>query len=87
LTFNSRVQVQHGDGRAALGPMLREYIMSEAIRYTVSQGAVLTRTAASQRFGDLLKDENNLALGILKAVSEKQVELITHWMRVVLSRG
>ena len=124
-----------GDGRAALGPMLREYIISESmhalnipttrslavvetgenvIRETSLPGAVLTRVAASHlrigtfqflsAHGDLdnlehlvnyaisrhysnLKDEKNLALALLKAVMEKQIELVINWMRVGFIHG
>ena len=110
------------DGRAALGPMLREYIISESmyalripttrslavittgenvIRETSLPGAILTRVAASHirvgtfqyvaMRGDIktlkalvhysinrhypnMKDTNNPALTLLKAVMEKQIE-------------
>ncbi len=123
------------DGKAALGPMLREYIISEAmhalgipttrslavvttgekvIRETPLPGAILTRVAASHiRVGtfqyvamrnDLqalkvlvgytidrhypnLKGAKNLAVALLKAVMEKQAELITNWMRVGFIHG
>ena len=123
------------DGRAALGPMLREYIISEAmhalgipstrslavvttgenvIRETPLPGAILTRVAAShirvgtfqyiamggdvQILEDLvhyaidrhypnLKGIKNPAQGLLKAVIEKQAELITNWMRVGFIHG
>ena len=116
------------DGRAAIGPMLREYIISEAMyalgipttrslavvrtgenvfRETPLRGAILTRVAASHiRVGTFqyvafcndmeilknlvhyslarhypnLKKTNNPALTLLKAVTEKQAELITNWM-------
>ena len=123
------------DGRAALGPMLREYIISEAmhalgisttrslavvktgedvIRETPLPGAVLTRVASSHirvgtfqyvaAYGDLktlkalvdytierhyinLKDTSNPALNLLKTVMQKQIELITNWMRVGFIHG
>ena len=123
------------DGRAALGPMLREYIISEAMhalgisstrslavvttgenvmRETPLPGAILTRVAASHirvgtfqyvaMRGDVetlkvlihyaidrhypkLKNTNNPALTLLKAVMEKQIELITDWMRVGFIHG
>ena len=143
---NKRVDVQFkgsgktpysrgGDGRAALGPMLREYIVSEAInslnipttrslavvktgenviREKPLPGAILTRVAASHlRVGtfqyaavrnDLktlkilvdygvdrhypnLKGKDNLALNLLKSVMKKQIELVTHWMRVGFIHG
>ena len=124
-----------GDGRAALGPMLREYIISEAMqalnipttrslavvthgeqvyRETSLPGAILTRVARSHirvgtfQFAALkedqetiqalldytikrhypeIKEEQNKALFLLKAVIEKQAELITHWMRVGFIHG
>ena len=124
-----------GDGRAPLGPMLREYIISEAMqalnipttrslavvthgervyRETTLPGAILTRVASSHirvgtfQFAALkedeettqalldytikrhypeIKEEQNKALFLLKAVIEKQAELITHWMRVGFIHG
>tara|TARA_B100001250_G_scaffold405631_1_gene423416 strand:+ start:1898 stop:3352 length:1455 start_codon:yes stop_codon:yes gene_type:complete len=124
-----------GDGRAALGPMLREYIISEAMqalnipttrslavvnhgkqvyRDTSLLGAILTRVARSHirvgtfQFAALkedketiqalldytikrhypeIKEEQNKALFLLKAVIEKQAELVTHWMRVGFIHG
>ena len=123
------------DGRAALGPMLREYIISEAIhslgipttrslavvttgeniiRETFLPGAILTRVASSHiRVGTFqyaaikghiknlkplvnytidrhypnLKNLNNPTLGLLNTVMEKQIELVTHWMRVGFVHG
>ncbi len=124
-----------GDGRAALSPMLREYIISEAmhslripttrslavvttgqnvIRESILPGAILTRVASSHirvgtfqyvsAYGDLkilksltdytinrhypdIKSSNNPPLSFLKAVMEKQIELITNWMRVGFIHG
>ena len=124
-----------GDGRAALGPMLREYIISEAmyhlnikttrslavattgetvIRETPLKGAVLTRIARSHiRVGTFeyvairknletlnnlvsycinrhypkLKIADNKAAAFLTAVLDRQVELITDWMRVGFIHG
>lgn len=126
---------RNGDGRAALGPMLREYIISEAMHYlgipttrslavvttgepvirdTVLPGAILTRVASShirvgtfefvsyngnkkdlslltnhviQRHYPHLKDSKNKALDLLKAVVEKQADLIVNWMRVGFIHG
>ena len=126
---------RQGDGRAALGPMLREYIISEAMyalgipttrslavvstgeaifRGKNLPGAILTRVAASHirigtfeyvaMLGDVellktmvkysidrhyphLKEAENPALELLKAVIEKQIILITHWMRVGFVHG
>ena len=124
-----------GDGRAPLGPMLREYIISEAMqalnipttrslavvthgeqvyRETTLPGAILTRVASSHirvgtfQFAALkgnketiqalldytikrhypeIEEKQNKALFLLKAVIEKQAELITHWMRVGFIHG
>jgi uncharacterized protein YdiU (UPF0061 family) len=123
---------RNGDGRAALSPMLREYIISEAmhalnipttrslavvttgedvIRENLLPGAILTRVASShmrvgtfqyaamhndikllkilveyaiERHYPNLKGKRNLALELLKVVTEKQTELVTNWMRVGL---
>lgn len=123
------------DGRAVLGPMLREYIISEAMhalnipttrslavvtngekvyRETGLPGAILTRIASSHiRVGTFeyaalqqdkgiiqtlvnytidrhypwIKEEQNKTLSLLKAVIEKQADLITHWMRVGFIHG
>ena len=126
---------RNGDGRAALGPMLREYIISEAINYlnipttrglavvkTGEQvfreiplaGAILTRVASSHiRVGTFqyiaareneselkiffdyvinrhyphLKHFENIALEFLKAVLDKQIDLVVNWMRVSFVHG
>ena len=126
---------RNADGRAALGPMLREYIVSEAMhglnipttrslavvttgenvmRETILPGAILTRVASShirvgtfqyaamQNNKDLLKilldysinrhytkikEKSNLAIELFKAVMEKQINLITDWMRVGFVHG
>jgi len=126
---------RNGDGRAALGPMLREYIISEAINYlnipttrglavvkTGEQvfreiplaGAILTRVASSHiRVGTFqyiaareneselkiffdyvinrhyphLKNFENMALEFLKAVLNKQIDLVVNWMRVSFVHG
>jgi len=123
------------DGRAVLGPMLREYIISEAMhalnipttrslavvtngekvyRETGLPGAILTRIASSHiRVGTFeyaalqqdkgiiqtlvdytidrhypwIKEEQNKTLSLLKAIIEKQADLITHWMRVGFIHG
>ncbi len=126
---------RNADGRAALGPMLREYIISEAmdalnipttrslavvltgenvIRETSLPGAILTRVASSHiRVGTFqyaavqnnkkllknlldysiirhyphLKEKNNLAIELIKTVMDKQINLITNWMRVGFIHG
>ncbi len=124
-----------GDGKAALGPMLREYIISEAMhslgipttrslavvssgeqvfRESPLAGAILTRVAASHirvgtfQYAAIQKDINllqrlldftikrheprlnnaeNKALALLETVSERQADLIVHWMRVGFIHG
>ena len=123
------------DGRAALGPMLREYIISEAMhalnipttrslavvsngenvyREKALPGAVLTRVSSShirvgtfeyaafhndksitgalvdytiKRHYSKIEGKQNNPLLLLKAVIEKQVDLIIHWMRVGFIHG
>jgi uncharacterized protein YdiU (UPF0061 family) len=126
---------RRGDGRAVLGPMLREYIISEAmhalgipstrslavattgepvLRDGMQPGAILTRVASShirvgtfeyavrlenksaiselmnytvqRHYPDLMETENK-AMGLLKAVMAKQIDLIVHWMRVGFIHG
>jgi uncharacterized protein YdiU (UPF0061 family) len=124
-----------GDGKAALGPMLREYIISEALyhlnirttrslavattgenvmRETVLPGAILTRVAEShirvgtfeyvaikkdlttlkkllqysvERHYPEIKDLDKQAPEFLKLVMERQIDLITDWMRVGFIHG
>ena len=126
---------RNGDGRAALGPMLREYIVSEAMHYlnipttrslavvktgenvfreTPLIGAVLTRVASSHirvgtfQYALINEDKSNLkilfdytldrhyqniinsknpAVDLLIEVMEKQIELVTNWMRVGFIHG
>ncbi len=126
---------RNGDGRAALGPMLREYIISEAMhnlnipttrslavaktgenvmRDAPLQGAILTRVASSHiRVGTFqyiaarnkkdeleillnyvikrhypeLIDSKNKALSLLKALIDKQIDLVVNWMRVGFIHG
>jgi len=126
-----------GDGRAALGPMLREYVISEALhalgvpttrslavvttgepvyREDILPGAVLTRVAASHlrvgtfEYAAARRDPEALAalvgyalerhypdaggdgaeapaLALLRAVMERQADLIVEWMRVGFVHG
>ena len=126
---------RRGDGRAVLGPMLREYIISEAMyhlgvpstrslavvttgeavmRERALPGAILTRVASShirvgtfeyadakrdvdsvssildytiqRHYPDLAESESK-ALALLRAVMEKQIDLIVHWMRIGFIHG
>ena len=124
-----------GDGKAALGPMLREYLISEAMYYlgipttrslavvetgekvyreVPLKGSILTRVASSHiRIGTFqflaahkdyegmkslldfsikrhfsnLKYSENLAIEFIKAVMQKQINLIVEWMRVGFIHG
>ena len=126
---------RNGDGRAALAPMLREYVISEAMhalniastrslavvttgeivyRAPPQAGAILTRIALSHiRVGSFeylaakndvlglvklanyvierhykeVKQSQNPYLALLKAVIDKQVDLIVDWMRVGFIHG
>ena len=126
---------RNADGRAALKPMLREYIVSEAMhglnipttrslavvttgenimRETSLPGAILTRVASSHiRVGTFqyaamlnnkkllktlldysinrhypnIKGAKNLAIELLKTVMQKQIDLVTNWMRVGFIHG
>jgi uncharacterized protein YdiU (UPF0061 family) len=126
---------RRGDGRAALGPMLREYVISEAMRglgipttrslavattgdpvyrETALRGAVLTRVAASHirvgtfqyvagrrdqetlriladytiaRHGLQADGEGDHHLRFLRAVIERQAELIARWQAVGFIHG
>ena len=126
---------RNGDGRAAIGPMLREYIISEAmyhlgipttrslavvktgeniIRETTLKGAILTRIASSHiRVGTFqyisarnkkdelellfdyvinrhypdIKESKNKAIALIKIVLNRQINLVTNWMRVGFIHG
>ena len=146
-TANQRVDVQlkgsgptpysrQGDGRCALGPAIREYLMSEAMYYlgvpttrclavvatgepvyreTIKPGAVVTRVAEShirvgtfqffairgditslttlldyavdRHFPAINKADGNTALLFLSAVIERQITLVTQWLRVGFIHG
>lgn len=127
---------RQGDGRYALGPAIREYIMSEALYYLripttrslcviktgdtvyrsdVSEGAVLTRVASShirvgtfelfareesiehlnqlinftieRHFPSLEQNDPDRYLKLLVNVIDKQINLITEWLRVGFIHG
>lgn len=124
-----------GDGKASIGPMLREYLMSEAMhslgiettrslavvktgekvyRGLALDGAILTRTAKShirvgtfqyaavldeldtlraladysilRHYPEVQKDRNPY-LALFRKVVEKQIALVTDWMRVGFVHG
>ena len=126
---------RQGDGRSPLGPVIREYVLSEAMyslnipttrslaavssgeqvyRDTTLPGAILTRVAKSHiRIGTFeyfaahkqlenlktlsdytidrhypeVKSSKNCYLSLLNAVSNKQAELIAHWMSIGFIHG
>jgi uncharacterized protein YdiU (UPF0061 family) len=126
---------RRGDGRSPLGPIVREYVLSEAMhslnvpttrslaavssgeqvyRDTSLPGAILTRVAKShirigtfEYFASLkqlknlktlsdytidrhypeVKSSKNRYLSLLNAVSNKQAELIAHWMSIGFIHG
>ena len=124
-----------GDGKAALAPMLREFVISEAmhalgvattrslavaltgesvVRDAILPGAVLTRVAASHlrvgtfQYAAALRDPaalqalvdyalarhppsspqtDNPALNLFDSVMQRQIDLVTDWMRVGFIHG
>ncbi|MCB2181274.1 MAG: YdiU family protein [Desulfobulbaceae bacterium] len=124
-----------GDGRCAIGPAVREFIMSEAMnalgvpttrclavvttgeqvfRNSLLPGAIVTRVASSHiRIGTFqffaaqndhqalktlcnytierhypeLKESPNKYLGLIEKVIEKQIHLVSEWMRVGFIHG
>ena len=65
---------RHGDGRAALGPMLREYIISEAIN---SLGIPTTRSLAVVSTGEMVLRETPLRGAILTRVAMSHIRVGT----------
>ena len=65
---------RNGDGRAALGPMLREYIISEAMH---SLGIPTTRSLAVLRTGDRVMRETAQPGGILARVARSHIRVGT----------
>jgi uncharacterized protein YdiU (UPF0061 family) len=65
---------RNGDGRAALGPMLREYIMSEAMN---ALGIPTTRSLAVVTTGELVYRENALQGAILTRVASSHLRVGT----------
>ena len=63
-----------GDGRAALGPMLREYIISEAMH---GLGIATTRSLAVVTTGESVIRERNLPGGILTRVAASHLRVGT----------
>lgn len=63
-----------GDGRAALGPVLREYVVSEAM---AALGIPTTRALAAVTTGDIVYRENLLPGAILTRVSASHIRIGT----------
>ncbi len=63
-----------GDGRAALGPMLREYIISEAM---YALGIPTTRSLAVVTTGEAVRREKNLPGAILTRVAKSHIRVGT----------
>ncbi len=65
---------RRGDGRAALGPMLREYIVSEAMH---ALGVPTTRSLAVVATGEPVQRETTLAGAILTRVASSHIRVGT----------
>ena len=63
-----------GDGRAALGPVLREYIVSEAM---AALGVPTTRALAAVTTGEMVLREDRLPGGILTRVASSHIRVGT----------
>ena len=63
-----------GDGRAALGPMLREYIISEAMHFL---GIPTTRSLAVVSTGETVYREDELTGGILNRIASSHIRVGT----------
>lgn len=65
---------RRGDGRAALGPMLREYIISEAM---VGLGIPTTRSLAVVTTGDVIYRETELPGAVLTRIAASHIRVGT----------
>jgi uncharacterized protein YdiU (UPF0061 family) len=65
---------RRGDGRAALGPMLREYIIGEALHYL---GIPATRTLAVVASGEVVMRDRALPGGIQSRIAQSHVRVGT----------
>ena len=95
LPMSSRVDIQlkgsgrtpysrGGDGRAALGPMLREYIMSEAMH---ALGIPTTRSLAVVTTGETIIRETDLPGAILTRVAASHLRVGTFQYAARLGHG
>lgn len=65
---------RNGDGRAPLGPIIREYILSEAM---ASLGIPTSRTLAAVSTGDTVYREQRFAGGVLARVAKSHIRIGT----------
>lgn len=65
---------RRGDGRAALGPMMREYIIGEALH---ALGIPATRTLAVVRTGETVQRERELPGGIQARIARSHIRIGT----------
>jgi uncharacterized protein YdiU (UPF0061 family) len=65
---------RNGDGRAALGPVLREYIVSEVM---VSLGIPTTRSLAAVMTGEIVRREKPLPGAVLTRVASSHIRVGT----------
>src|SRR5665213_3143456 len=65
---------RNGDGRAALGPVLREYIVSEAM---AALGIPTTRALAAVTTGEIVQRETKLPGAILTRVASSHIRIGT----------
>jgi uncharacterized protein YdiU (UPF0061 family) len=65
---------RRGDGRAALGPVLREYIVSEAM---ASLGVPTTRALAAVTTGDIVQRETKLPGPVFARVASSHIRIGT----------
>jgi uncharacterized protein YdiU (UPF0061 family) len=72
---------RRGDGRAALGPMLREYIISEAMH---ALGIPTTRSLAVVRTGESVSRETTMPGAILTRVAASHIRVGTFQYAVAL---
>jgi uncharacterized protein YdiU (UPF0061 family) len=63
-----------GDGKSSLGPVIREYIVSEAMHFL---GVPTTRALAATTTGDLVYREEDLPGGILTRVASSHIRIGT----------
>ncbi len=65
---------RNGDGRAALGPVIREYVVSEAMH---RMGIPTTRALAAIRSGEWVRRETALPGGVLTRVAASHIRIGT----------